>query len=120
MQSPFVVRSPTADEQATLEAGLRSSHGFTVRRCQMLLASAAEQSTTTIARTFRCNDQTVHNAIHDFHRRGLAALGSKSSRPHTTQATFDDHWRERLRVLLHQSPGTAGREHQYLDPRLDG
>ena len=74
MQSPLIVRSLTADEQATLEAGLRSSQGFTVCCCQMLLASTAEQSTMTIARTFRCNDQTVRNAIHDFHRHGLAAL----------------------------------------------
>ena|SRR5260370_2620719 len=75
MQSPLVVRSLTADEQATLEAELRPSQGFTVRRCQMPLASAAEQSTMTIARTSRCNDQTVHTAIHDFYWRGLAALG---------------------------------------------
>jgi transposase len=109
MQSPLFVRSLTAEEQATLEAGLRSSRGFTVRRCQMLLASVARQSTTTIAQTFRCNDQTVRNAIHDFHQRGLAALRPKSSRPHTTQATFNSQRREWLRALLHQSPRVFGK-----------
>src|SRR5713101_678488 len=63
--------------------GLRSSSAFTVRRCQMLLASAEGQSTPTIAHTLRCTDQTVRNAIHAFHRRGLAVLQPLSSRPHT-------------------------------------
>jgi hypothetical protein len=76
----------------------------------MLLASAAGQPTPTIARTLRCNDQTVRNAIHDFAQRGGAALQPKSSRPHTTQATFDAAGREQLRALLHQSPRTFGKQ----------
>ena len=75
----------------------------------MLLASAEGQHTTTIARSLRCNDQTVRNAIHTVNQRGLTALQAKSSRPHTTQATFDAHGRERLRALLHQSPRTFGK-----------
>jgi len=75
----------------------------------MLLASAAGQPTTAIARTLHCNDQTVRNAIHAFHARGLAALQPQSSRPHTTQATFDTQGRERLQALLHQSPRTVGK-----------
>ncbi len=103
MQAPLFSRPLTADERATLESRLRSSAGFTVRRCQMLLASAEGQHTTAIARTLRCNDQTVRNAIHTFNQHGLAALQPKSSRPHTTQATFDAHGRERLQALLHQT-----------------
>ncbi len=76
----------------------------------MLLARAAGEHTTTIARTLRCNDQTVRNAIHTFNQHGLAALQPKSSRPHTTQATFDAHGRERLQALLHQSPRTFGKD----------
>jgi transposase len=110
MQAPLFVRPLTDDERVTLETGLRSSAGFRVRRCQMLLASAAGQHTTTIARTLRCNDQTVRNAIHTFNQHGLAALQPKSSRPHTTQAIFDAPARERLRTLLHQSPRTFGKE----------
>ncbi len=110
MQAPLFVRPLTADEQATLEAGLRSPAAFTVRRCQMLLASAEGQPTTTIARTFRCNDQTVRNAIHDFAQRSVTALQPKSSRPHTTQAAFDAAGRDQLRALLHQSPRTFGKE----------
>jgi len=75
----------------------------------MLLASADGQHTTAIARTLRCNDQTVRNAIHDFQQRGLAALQPKSSRPHRTPAVLTDRGRERLRALLHQSPRTFGK-----------
>ncbi len=110
MQAPLFVRLLTVDERSILQAGLRSSSGFRVRRCQMLLASADGQHTTAIARTLRCNDQTVRNAIHTFNHQGLAALQPKSSRPHTTQATFDAPARERLRALLHQSPRTFGKE----------
>jgi hypothetical protein len=75
----------------------------------MLLASAAGQPTTAIARTLCCNDQTVRNALHAFHARGLAALQPQSSRPQTTQATFDTQGRARLQALLHQSPRTFGK-----------
>ena len=110
MQAPLFVRPLTADEQVALEAGLRSSAAFTVRRCQMLLASAEGAPTTIIARTLRCNDQTVRNAIHAFNQRGLVALRPTSSRPHTTQATFDAQRRDQLRALLHQSPRTFGKQ----------
>ena len=109
MQAPLFVRPLTADEYSALEAGLRSAAGFTVRRCQMLLESAEGQSTTAIARTLRCNDQTVRNAIHDFNERGLAALQPKSSRPHTLPVVFDARCCEQLRALLHQSPRLFGK-----------
>jgi len=51
----------------------------------------------------------VRNTIHDFHRGGLAALEPKSSRPHTTRATFDADGLEGLRALLHQSPRAFGK-----------
>jgi len=97
------------EERATLEAGVHSTAGFTVRRAQMLLASADGQTTITIAQTLRCNDQTVRNVIHAFHARGLAALYPQSSRPHTLQPIFDTRRREQLRALLHHSPRTFGK-----------
>jgi transposase len=108
MQTPLFVRPLTADERVPLEAGLRSSEAFTVRRSQILLASAEGQHTTAIARTLRCHDQTVRNAIHAFHHRGVTALQPRSSRPHTSRAIFDPQGRERLQTLLHQSPRTFG------------
>jgi hypothetical protein len=104
MQASLFLRRLTDEERMEIEAGRRSSQGFTVRRSQMFFLSAQGKSTTTIARLIGCNDQTVRNAIHDFHQRGLAALSPKSSRPHTTHEVFDALGRERLRALLHQSP----------------
>jgi len=110
MQTPLYVRPLLADERATLEAGLRSASAFTVRRCQILLASAEGQVTTTMAHNLRCTEQTVRNALHAFHQRGLAALQPQSSRPHTTSAAiFDAGTCEALRALLHQSPRTFGK-----------
>ena len=110
MQAPLFVRPLTAEDRATLQAGLRSPAAFTLRRCQMLLASAEGHSPPTIARALRCNDQTVRNAIHDFHERGFQALQPRSSRPHTTHALFDARSLERLRALLHQSPRSFGKD----------
>ena len=109
MQTPLFVRPLTADERATLETGLRSSSAFTVRRCQILLASAEGQATTRIACELRCTDQTVRNTIHAFHQRGLAGLQPLSSRPHSTSTIFDAGACESLRALLHQSPRTFGK-----------
>lgn len=109
MQTPLFIRPLTADERSALQAGRRSSSGFTVRRCHMLLLSADGKPTTAIAKIVRCNDQTVRNALYDFHHRGLAALHPKSSRPHTTQAIFDSERLEGLRALLHQSPRAFGK-----------
>jgi transposase len=109
MQTLLYVRPLTADERATLEAGLRSTSAFTVRRCQILLASAAGQSTPTLARQLHCTDQTVRNAIHTFQQRGLAALQPQSSRPHILSIIFDAGASESLRALLHQSPRTFGK-----------
>jgi transposase len=109
MQTPLVVRPLTADERATLKTGLRSTSAFTVRRCQILLANAAGQSTTAIACQLHCTDQTVRNAIHAFHQRGLAGLQPQSSRPHTMSTIFDAGACESLRALLHQSPRTFGK-----------
>jgi transposase len=109
MQTPLFIRPLTADERDTLEAGLRSAEAFTVRRCQMLLASAEGQHSTTMARHLRCHEQTVRKAIHAFHQRGVRALQPTSSRPHRPKAVFDTKRRERLRAFLHQSPRLYGR-----------
>jgi transposase len=109
MQTPLFVRPLTAAERVTLEASLRSASAFTVRRGQILLARAEGQSTTTIAQDLRCTEQTVRNALHAFHQRGLAALQPQSSRPHTTATIFDAGACESLRALLHQSPRTFGK-----------
>jgi len=104
MQAPLFVRPLTDSERDTVTAGLHSPAAFTLRRCQILLASARQEHVPAIARALGCNTQTVRNAIHAFNRSGLDALLEGSSRPHRITAAFDAAAAQRLRALLHQSP----------------
>ena len=108
MQAPLVVRPPTDAEQQALAAGLRSADAFTLRRCQIVLASARGERVPAIARSLGCSEQTVRNALHAFDRAGVAALTPGASRPHTIQAAFGATGAERLRALLHRSPRDFG------------
>ena len=96
-------------ERAQVEAGLRSSDAFTLRRCQIVLASARGERAPAIARHLGCDDQTVREAIQAFNARGVAALRRGSHRPKLIRAAFDAAGAERLRALLHQSPRTFGK-----------
>jgi transposase len=109
MRKPIFVRELLPAEREALAHELRSSDVFTMRRCQVLLASAAGQRVPEIARNLHCNEQTVRNAIHAFNTLGLAALKPGSSRPQTIHRAFDEAGTERLRALLHQSPRTFGK-----------
>jgi transposase len=108
MKPPIFVRCLTDEERAALAAGLRSADAFTLRRCQLLLASARREPPLAIARALGCDDQTVRNAIHAFNARGLAAVQKGSSRPQTIHAAFTATNAERLRDLLHRSPRDFG------------
>src|SRR5215469_13979004 len=107
MKAPRYVRALSQAEQTSIEAGLRSSNAFTLRRSQILLASSREQRPSQIAHNLGCATQTVRNAIHAFEQKGLECLKHESSRPKTVQAQFDQARCEALRALLHQSPRTA-------------
>jgi len=106
VKPPKFVHALTPDERAGLEAGLRSSDAFVLRRCQILLASARGERAPRIAESLGCDDQTALDAIHAFNARGLACLVRGSSRAHTTYPAFPPDEAERLRALLHQSPRT--------------
>lgn len=103
------VRALSPAEQAGIEAGLRSSDAFTLRRSQILLASSREQRPKEIARNLGCATQTVRNAIHAFEQKGLECLKQESSRPKTVSAQFDQAKGEVLRTVLHQSPRIFGK-----------
>jgi hypothetical protein len=81
MKPPMYIRHVTDEERAALAAGLRSRDAFTVRRCQILLASAASQKPSSIAKTLPCAPQTVRNVIHAFDARGLACVQHGSNVP---------------------------------------
>jgi transposase len=108
MQIPLIVRSLTDAEHTVLEAGLRSSTAFTLRRAQILLASAGGDHVPAIARALGCDAQTVRNAIHAFNAAGVAALTPGSSRPRTIHAAFDVSATARLTDVLHHSPRDFG------------
>ncbi len=108
VKPPKFVRALTADERVALEAGLRSSDAFVLRRCQILLASARGERAPRIAVSLGCDDQTALDAIHAFNARGRACLTKGSSRAHTTYPAFSSDQAARLRTLLHRSPRTFG------------
>src|SRR5947208_12507772 len=109
MNPPLFVRPLTDGERAALRAGLRSPDAFTLRRCQVLLASADGLRPAQIAERFGCASQSVRNAIRAFAAEGADCLGGKSHRPKSARPEIDDAGRERLRALLHRSPRDYGR-----------
>ena len=109
MKPPLFVRPLTDPERAALRAGLRSPDAFTLRRCQILLASADGLRPAQIAERFGCASQSVRNAIRAFTAEGLDCLREKSHRPKTVRPELDDTCCERLRALLHRSPRDFGK-----------
>jgi transposase len=109
MKQPIFVRPLTDAERETVEAGLRSSDAFTMRRCQIISASAHGEWVPRIARMLGCNEQTVRNAITAFNQRGLASLQPRSRRAQTIHRAIEAEQAERLRAMLHRSPRTFGK-----------
>lgn len=109
MKPPVYVRDLTQEEREALKAGLRSKDAFTVRRCQILLASAEHQSPPAIAKRLRCASQTVRNVIRDFQRNGLACLVHGSNVPISVEPVLTAEKREQVRAILHQSPHNFGK-----------
>jgi transposase len=110
MTPPLHVRPLTSEERKALVSGLRSPDAFTLRRCQILLASVEGQKPTAIAHQLKCASQTVRNVIHDFEARGLACLQHGSNVPVTVEPVLTAEKREVLQAILHQSPRTFGKE----------
>ena len=115
MKRPIFVRPLSDAERQTLEAGLRSSDAFVLRRCQILLASDRDENAYQIARSLGCNPQTVRNAIHAFNERGLPEASRRRfrearKRPHTIHRAFDPERAAALRELLHKSPREFGKQ----------
>jgi transposase len=108
MNPQLFVGPLTAEQRLGLCAGLRSANAFTVRRCQILLASGDGHAPSRIARDLRCTPPTVHHAIHAFHHAGLGCLTPKSSRPHSARPALDASAVEPLQEILHQSPRLFG------------
>jgi transposase len=109
MKAPLFVRALTDAEQTALRAGLRSPDAFTLRRSQILLASAGGQSAGQIASALGCARQTVRDVIRAFQADGVGCLTAKSKAPRTTHPAWPRDRDDDLKALLHQSPRTLGK-----------
>jgi len=69
------------DERQQLKVGLRSSKAFTLRRCQILLASAEGEAPRRIAHIVGCTTTTVSHVITDFRSRGITCVHEELRRP---------------------------------------
>jgi transposase len=109
MPAPLFVRSLTKYERAALQAGRRAAEAFTLRRSQILLASAEGHTPCQIAQHLGCGGQTVRNVLRAFAREGLGCLQQKSSRPKAIQPQLEATKADKLRALLHTSPRELGK-----------
>ena len=109
MKQPLFVRPLNPDEHQAIRAGLRSASAFTLRRCQILTASAEGLKPSQICARLGCSTQTVRNALRAFAAEGTACLREKSHRPRSARPEIDDAGCERLRALLHRSPRDFGK-----------
>jgi hypothetical protein len=105
------VRELNKEERAALEAGLRSSSAFRVRRSQILLMSADKRATArVIGESQGCSDQCVREAIHAFEKEGIACLEEKTHARKDEQGAFDEAGVTRLKELVKLSPRSVGHE----------
>jgi len=108
MKPPLFIQSLSAAENRVLEAALRSRDAFTLRRAQILRASARGDRPSQIAAYLGCSTQTVRNVLHAFQSEGLSCLTAQSTVPHRVQAIWEKERDDELRELLHRSPRLFG------------
>lgn len=104
------VRPLTDAERGALEAALRSSDAYVLRRAQIILASAGGESVGEIAPRVGFSSQGVRDVLHAFDEQGFAVRERRSTRNYTLYYCIDTPGAEALRALLHQSPRSYGKE----------
>ena len=109
MKPPLFVRPLAEAERAALRQGLRSPDAFTLRRCQILLASDRGQRPAQIAAALDCGAQTVRDGLRAFAAEGLGCLRAKPKTPKTIHTAWPRNRDQDLSALLHQSPRTFGK-----------
>lgn len=102
------VRSLAAEERQARERGRKSADPFTIRRSQVLLASADGLGPAAIGRLVGCTAQAVRNAVRAFEADGLAGLTAKSHARKDPGRVWDRERDEDLKDLLHCRPGSSG------------
>ena len=103
------VRDLTDQQHHALDEALSADSAFTRRRARILRFSAQGLPTEQIAEGLGCTSQTVRNAIHDFHNRGVESLMGKPMGPRDPDRLFDEETREALQEIAHRSPRQFGK-----------
>src|SRR5215216_1808541 len=109
MKSPLFVRELSDADRRALHAGLRSREAFTLRRAQILLASAEGERPSRIAARVGCAVGTARNTIRAFEKQGAGCLGEKRRGPKDARPILDEAKADPLRGILHQSPRHFGK-----------
>ena len=91
-----------------MEKGRKSADAFTVRRSQILLASAGGMGPADVGRVVGCTAQAVRNAIRAFEADGLGSLAAKSHARKNPGRVWDRARDEDLKDLLHRRPRDFG------------
>lgn len=109
MKPTMFVRALTTAERHALNRGLKSSDAFTLRRAQILLASAGGKGPSEIGRVVGVTAQAVRDTIRAFHDRGTGALVKGSNAPKVPRAAWDRARDDDLKELLHRRPRAFGK-----------
>jgi DNA-binding CsgD family transcriptional regulator len=124
MKPPLFVGPLTDRDKQQLEAGLRSPDAFTLRRGQILLASARGYRPSQIAPILGCSVQSIRDAIRAFRAEGVGCLRAKPKAPKAVHAAWpkdrdDDLRAPHLRQAdqpVDSAPGCPGLPREGLDP----
>ena len=100
MEPPLLVRELSDAERRELQAGLRSRTAFTLRRAQILLASADGLRPARIAAA-GCAVGTVHDTLHAFETEGVGCLTEKKRGPKDGPPILDGAKADPLKGILH-------------------
>jgi transposase len=109
MKPPLFLRALSDAERRALQSGLRSRAAFTLRRAQILAASADGLRPSAIAARVGCAVTTVHNTLHAFETEGVGCLAEKKRGPKDAQPILDEAKTDPLKGILHQSPRRFGK-----------
>ena len=109
MKPRMVVRALSAAERQALVRGLKSADGFTVRRSQIVLASAAGDGPAAIGRAVGLTAQAVRDAIRAFHADGLGCLTRKPPVAKSPAVVWGRAHDGDLKDLLHRRPREFGK-----------
>ena len=109
MKPKVFVREIEEQERQELEAGLRSSDGFVMRRSQVILFSAEGMPVREIARRVGYGRESVRLVIQRFNEAGTAVLKKGHRGPHRIHRAYSAENAEKLKALLRRNPREFGK-----------